>query len=203
MATSREKVARRGVRKVTRDAPGQRLSLFWTTLRGIGVTLRHFFGNVFGRRYIETLEYPEVKPEYPPRLRAQHRLMKRPDGSLRCVACMMCPTVCPAHCITVVAEETSDRDEKRARLFEIDELRCVMCGFCVEVCPVDAIRMDTGIHIAPFSQRADAVYGAAKLAEPGTLSRVLRVGGRSALASDPDPGDEELRSSGEELSDRP
>ena len=197
-----KKVAVRGVRKVERDASGQRPSLFWTTLRGLGVTLRHFFGNVFGQRYIETREYPEVKPEYPPRLRAQHRLMKRPDGSLRCVACMMCPTACPAHCITVVAEETTDRDEKRASLFEIDELRCVMCGLCVEVCPVDAIRMDTGIHIAPVSQRADAVYGAARLAAQGTLSRVLRVGGQSAMVSDPDRGGEEPRYIGEGLPER-
>jgi NADH-quinone oxidoreductase subunit I len=197
------KKVERGVRKVARDAPGQRPSFFWTTLRGLGVTLRHFFGNVFGRRYTVTREYPEVKPDYPPRMRAQHRLMKRPDGTLRCVACMMCPTVCPAHCITVVAEETTDRDEKRAQLFEIDELRCVMCGLCVEVCPVDAIRMDTGIPVAPVGQRADAVYGAAKLAEHGTLSKVLRVGGRAALAADPDRKGEEPRYIGEGLPERP
>ena len=33
----------------------------------------------------------------------------------------MCPTICPAHCITIVAEETGNQNEKRPKIFEIDE----------------------------------------------------------------------------------
>src|SRR5262245_1683876 len=69
-------------------------------LKGLGITVKHFFKNVLSRREnteIETIEYPEQKKPYPPRNRGLHRLMKRDDGAVRCVACMCCPTVCPAH----------------------------------------------------------------------------------------------------------
>src|SRR5579859_2534052 len=125
------------VKVVDRSVAVGHRGYFSTTMAGLRVTMRHFFRNVFGQRDVDTLRYPEERVPYPPRFRGQHRLMLRDDGSLRCVACMLCPTVCPAHCITVAAEEGGNADEKRARLFEIDELRCVLCGLCVEVCPVD------------------------------------------------------------------
>jgi NADH-quinone oxidoreductase subunit I len=110
------------------------------------------------RNDIETVQYPEEKVVYPERFRGLHRLMLRDDGAVRCVACMCCPTVCPAHCITIVPEESDSKSiEKRPAVFEIDELRCVVCGLCVEACPCDAIRMDTGEHARPVEDRADAI----------------------------------------------
>src|SRR4029077_4290260 len=127
---------------------------FWPAiLRGLGVTARHFFRNVFGRHYTATVEYPDQKEQYPDRFRGVHRLMKREDGSVRCVACMMCPTVCPAHCITIHPGERADSNEKYPVVFEIVELRCVARGLCVEACPCDAIRMDTGVHMHPVQNR--------------------------------------------------
>ncbi|MSP60911.1 MAG: NADH-quinone oxidoreductase subunit I [Myxococcales bacterium] len=128
-------------------------------VKGLGVTMRHFFENLFGKKHIVTVQYPEERAVYPKRYRGLHRLMTRDDGSVRCVACMCCPTACPAHCITIVAEETGNGAEKRPAIFEIDELRCVVCGLCVEACPCDAIRMDTGIHAPPVEHRGDAVLG--------------------------------------------
>jgi len=85
-------------------------------------------------------------------------LMQRDDGAVRCVACMCCPTVCPANCITIIPEEAGDGSiEKRPAVFEIDELRCVVCGLCVESCPCDAIRMDSGVHAHPVETRGDAI----------------------------------------------
>ncbi len=93
-----------------------------------------------------TIQYPEEKRPYSPRLRARHRIMRREDGSPRCVACMMCETACPDHCIEIVAEESEDPTvEKRPKSFEIDILRCCFCGLCVKACPEDAIRMDTEV----------------------------------------------------------
>jgi len=60
---------------------------------------------------------------------------------------MMCETVCPAHCIYIVAEEDPDpKIEKRPKSFDINLGLCVVCGYCVEACPEDAIRMDTYIR---------------------------------------------------------
>ena len=98
---------------------------------------------------------PRRRCTYPERFRGLHRLMLRDDGAVRCVACMCCPTVCPAHCITIVPEETGNGNEKRPAIFEIDELRCVVCGLCVEACPCDAIRMDTGEHAHPTEKRVE------------------------------------------------
>src|ERR1019366_9078395 len=125
--------------------------------QGLAITARHFFGN-FSRHAVRslgfkvgkgatvTIEYPEERRPYASRLRTRHRLTKRKDGSPRCVACMMCETVCPARCIHIVAMENPDPNvEKMPKVFDIDLGQCVFCGFCVEVCPEDAIRMDTGI----------------------------------------------------------
>lgn len=145
-------------------------------VRGVGLTLRHFFGNLLGRRAkrdLQTLRYPEEKRVYPPRFRGQHRLLSREDGSPRCVACYMCATACPAFCIHIVAAESADSEiEKYPAAFEIDMLRCVYCGLCVEACPEDAIRMDTGVHTGPTFNRQDALVGRvdlmAFLGQPGT-----------------------------------
>ncbi len=127
-------------------------------VRGVGITLKHFFVNTFGSKEIVTVRYPEEKREYPPRFRGVHRLMKREDGSVRCVACMMCSTICPAQCIYIVAGERGDGTaiEKVPVSFDIDELICVVCGMCVEACPCDAIRMDTGRHYPPVDRRDQA-----------------------------------------------
>jgi NADH-quinone oxidoreductase subunit I len=90
---------------------------------------------------------------------------------------MMCPTACPAHCITIVPEETADgRIEKRPKIFEIDELRCVVCGLCAEACPCDAIRMDTLEHAMPTYRRVDAILDKEELLSRGTRSEAKQGG---------------------------
>ncbi len=127
--------------------------------RGLSVTLNHFLSNLVNPKKIPTIDYPEVRRPVPARFRGLHRLMKRDDGNPRCVACMCCPTACPADCITIVAGEHPDPSiEKYPITFDIDMLRCVFCGLCVEACPVDAIRMDTGWYTVPERNREDLVY---------------------------------------------
>ena len=129
--------------------------------KGLWITNWHFWRNIvehtlhaLGLRKAAggvTIQYPEVRRFVPQRARFVHRLTQRENGAPKCVACMLCPSVCPAGCINVEAEESPDPGiEKRPAVFNIDLSRCVFCGFCVEACPVDAIRMDTGI-IPPAS----------------------------------------------------
>lgn len=126
-------------------------------VRGLSITSKQFFKNLFTKRDVVTIQYPEQKREYPERYRGIHRLMRRDDGQVRCVACMCCSTICPANCIHIVAAEHDDKSiEKYPATFVIDELRCIVCGLCVEACPCDAIRMDTGLHAHPFYERDKA-----------------------------------------------
>jgi len=173
-----------GVKVVARPGSFKQQMYLPAIAEGMGVTFRHFiknwFGNMAGRRDktdIVTVQYPAEQVPYPERHRGLHRLMLRDDGEVRCVACMMCPTVCPAHCITIVPEEAADGTiEKRPKLFEIDELRCVVCGLCAEACPCDAIRMDTREHAKPTYRRSDAVLDMEELISRGTNSSATQGG---------------------------
>lgn len=117
-------------------------------LSGMGLTFKKMIANIGAnsRRQVSatmpTLNYPEEKYEYSPRFKGNHVLTVKKDGSLRCTACMLCATNCPADCIKIIAAEHDDPTvEKYPISYEIDILRCVFCGFCEEACPVDAIRM--------------------------------------------------------------
>lgn len=95
-----------------------------------------------------------------------HRLLKREDGSPRCVACFLCATVCPSECIKIVAGEYPDKPiQKYPISFEIDIGKCCWCGFCVEACPEDAIRMDK--HYLDFTSytRKELILDLKKLME--------------------------------------
>ncbi len=151
-------------------------------LTGLVTTARHFFRNTLSKDMgdVDTIRYgePDVDPKdyYPERFRGVHRLMHRDDGSVRCVACMCCSTVCPANCITIEAEDRGDNAEKAPKSFVIDELKCVVCGLCVEACPCDAIRMDTKVHMRPTEVRADAVLGKIDLLKRGGPSVAVQGG---------------------------
>ncbi len=168
----KKRVSKATILKLQRKNSFEQSMMLPAVVKGLGVTLRHFFNNVAGGERSEavTVQYPEEKFPYPPRYRGLHRLMHREDGAVRCVACMCCPTACPAHCITIIPEETGNGNEKRPAVFEIDELRCIVCGLCVEACPCDAIRMDTGAHAHPSENRANAILNKIDLLKNATLN---------------------------------
>ena len=133
-------------------------------LSGLGITFKHLVKNIKNPKKMQTLNYPEQKYEYSSRFKGTHVLTVKADGSLRCTACMLCATNCPANCITIVASEHDDPNvEKFPISYEIDMLRCVFCGFCEEACPVDAVRMGPEWQ-TPGLGDAKFVYGIDHLA---------------------------------------
>ena len=130
----------------------------------MAVTFGHFITNLLDNSKLYVRHYPEVKPEIPVRWRGRHRLTTHEDGTMKCVACYMCQTNCPAKCIMIEAGERVDgRTEKMPVKFEIDLLECIYCGYCVEACPMDAIRMDTGIFSVTGRERKPFVLGLEEL----------------------------------------
>ncbi|HET9131973.1 MAG TPA: NADH-quinone oxidoreductase subunit I, partial [Terriglobia bacterium] len=112
--------------------------------------------------------YPEQTRNYSERFRGTHILTVRNDGSLKCVACYMCATICPAECIYIEAGEHPNPEiEKFPKKFDIDMMRCIYCGFCVDACPEEAIVMSREHHQAAYN-RNETFYGIEKLmARPG------------------------------------
>lgn len=133
-------------------------------LGGLFITGKHMLKNLFNQKQMLTLNYPEQKHEYSPRFKGNHVLTVKKDGSLRCTACMLCATACPAECISIVASEHTDPTvEKFPVKYEIDMLRCVFCGFCEEACPVDAVRMGPEWQ-TPGINGTNFIYGIEHLA---------------------------------------
>ena len=137
----------------------------WEVLKGLVITAVHVVKNVISQlaarpeTRFRTIEYPDMRKPMAERYKGAHRLTVRPDGQVKCVACMCCAQVCPARCINIVAgEDKDDPIEKYPVEFTIDMLRCIYCGFCVEACPKDAIRMDTGIYEINAYNRQDMIH---------------------------------------------
>jgi NADH-quinone oxidoreductase subunit I len=138
---------------------------------GLGTTMKHLWKTIkpSGDRVIQ---YPEERREDRPveqggmlriSYRGVHRLNKDEEGRPKCVACFMCSTACPAHCIHIEAGEApwSDR-EKYPIKFDIDELRCIYCGMCEEACPCDAIEL-TSLYDLVGQTRQEMVLDKEKL----------------------------------------
>lgn len=128
-------------------------------LKGMLISLREF------ARKPVTFQYPEQKPRISERFRGEHRLTRDAGGRMKCVACYMCATACPAQCIdieAVAAPPDWDGRDKIPSVFEIDMLKCIYCGYCVEACPKEAIEMTNKVPKV-YQNRQDFIYGLDKL----------------------------------------
>ena len=105
-------------------------------IKGLGVTLKHAL------RPSITHQYPQEKPDLPPRTRGVIALKEA-----NCTVCYKCSRECPDWCIYIDAhKETHEpasggkgRSMKVLDRFAIDYALCMYCGICVEVCPFDAL----------------------------------------------------------------
>ncbi len=128
-------------------------------VQGLTTTTKHLFSHKI------TVSYPESEPEIGNRLiyRGVHRLNRDEQGRVKCVACFLCATACPAHCIDIIGEESPWPDrEKYPQSFTIDELRCIYCGMCEEACPVDAIEL-TSLYNLTGRTREEMIFDKEKL----------------------------------------
>src|SRR5690606_20151504 len=140
-------------------------------LIGLGTTMRHMLNVLVKDKHL-VVQYPEqtrddIKVEdggmHASTYRGIHRLNKDEEGRVKCVACFMCSTACPARCIHIEAGESPWPDrEKYPVKFDIDELRCIYCGMCEEACPVDAIELTSVIDLVGLT-RQEMVFDKSKL----------------------------------------
>jgi NADH-quinone oxidoreductase subunit I len=132
-------------------------------VQGLTTTVRHMASAATG--HAVTVSYPDQEPDIgnPLIYRGVHRLNKDAQGRVQCVACFLCATACPAHCIDIIAAESPWPDrEKYPENFTIDELRCIYCGMCEEACPVDAIEL-TSLYNLTGRSREEMVFDKEKL----------------------------------------
>jgi formate hydrogenlyase subunit 6/NADH:ubiquinone oxidoreductase subunit I len=117
-------------------APVRSRSVGVGLVKGLGVTLKHAL-----RRSV-TQQYPEVKPDLPPRTRGVIALKEA-----NCTVCYKCSRECPDWCIYIDAHKETHppagggkaRSVKVLDRFAIDYALCMYCGICVEACPFDAL----------------------------------------------------------------
>src|SRR5205809_8103060 len=151
-------IAANDVKWVTDPKMGLRELLYLPAIfQGLTTTVGHMFSKKV------TQQYPEQEPNLPPNYRGVHRLNRDENGRVKCVACFMCSTACPAHCIHIEgAESPWDDREKYPIKFDIDELRCIYCGMCEEACPVDAIEL-THVYDIVGLTRQEMIFDKEKL----------------------------------------
>ena len=83
--------------------PTAETSYVRAALSGLALTFSHIF------RKKVTMQYPEEKssPDWTisGRWRGTHRMLTDEQGRAKCVACGLCPQICPANCIKLVPGE--------------------------------------------------------------------------------------------------
>ena len=168
---------------------------FVEIIKGMKLTISIFFRQLLGREKTNTLEWPEQPATYGDRFKGKHFLTLRDDGEIRCTACFLCATACPADCIHIEAAQHPDNNiEKYPTRFEIDILRCVFCGMCEEACPVDAIRLGPEYTMAGLAGEK-WVYTKDYLAQrevlDGGVTSVKKENDKHPTIDDPAVGDQQ------------
>ncbi len=119
---------------------------FVDILRGMSVTGTYFVVDKV------TVEYPEEKLQPYPRFRGAHALLTDPEtGDTKCVACMLCATICPSRCISIVGEQMPE-GRSRPASFDLDLSRCIFCGLVRGGLPRGGHRDDPAIRAGHLRQ---------------------------------------------------
>jgi NADH-quinone oxidoreductase subunit I len=142
-------------------------------VKGLWVTNRHFFRNlwgyIIGRPTTFVVQYPEQRLDYPDAFRGMPVLVQLDNGRPKCVACGLCEFACPTDCISIVPGELPDSGiERYPEVFDIDMSRCMFCGLCEEACPEEAIVMSREVELSTYD-RASMNFDKERLLVPEPL----------------------------------
>lgn len=96
-------------------------------VKGLGITMKRFLKKKV------TVQYPEVKPDLPP----------RSHGSFgfdidKCIACNLCANACPNGVIRVDSKK-NDSGKKVIEQYNMSTGYCLYCGLCTKACPTGAV----------------------------------------------------------------
>jgi NADH-quinone oxidoreductase subunit I len=181
-------------------------------IKGLGVTLKHFFGTFaddfrwLGRRYytrrgiqmrtstkargIFTIQYPEEKMPVPEEFRYVPFLIydegENGERIDRCTSCGICSKVCPPQCIWIVRthDPATGRPIPSPAEFYVDVDICMNCGLCAEFCPFDAIKMDHDYELSVYNRKESNIYNKAKLEKPLSYYAKIRPANYSREMAD-------------------
>ena len=107
-------------------------------IKGLGITLKHFFEKKI------TQQYPEERPVLPDRFKGSLTLRVP-----KCIACGLCSNACPNHVIKVESEK-DENNKKKLTGYKVMLERCLFCGFCVEACPTKALLWTKDFELTKF-----------------------------------------------------
>ena len=164
-------------------------------LKGLSVTLRHFWGTIFTdvrkfpRRYITegvhptqadptltgtfSMQYPEERVPMFPRFRGPLVHLRDPDtGEPRCTACGMCVRACPHGCLSVEGEGKGKDRKPTSYLYDLGH--CIFCRQCVESCPFNAIEMSHFYELAIYEK--EMIWDLEHLLELGDKEEITDLG---------------------------
>jgi len=164
------------------------LQAFVTALKGLTLTIRHFFAarqargeldirkpNYFEQQNgVTTVQYPKQAMPIPEV--ARYELDVEIED---CIVCDLCAKACPVDCIAIEAikspeaiGKTSDGSVKRlyAAQFDIDMAKCMYCGLCTVVCPTECIVM-TDTYDKSTNKLTDLIYGFAEMSDLEIVQR--------------------------------
>lgn len=121
-------------------------------LRGLSVTLIHFFKPKF------TVRYPEQRLPLAPGYRGAPLLvLDEQNGRARCVGCGVCVRACPQGVIKLKTERLPD-GARQVRSYQVEIIRCLFCGLCEDACPFGALKMSEWFELARYN-RYSLEYG--------------------------------------------
>ena len=115
-------------------------------IKGLGITLRHWFGKNI------VVQYPEVQPHLEDRFRGCLQM-----DFAKCIACETCVRICPNGALKLEAVKDEKTKKKKLMKYTIDVQYCMFCGLCMESCPMGCLSFNHNFELAKYNREDIAV----------------------------------------------